>query len=160
MPAWVPILITVGMALATASLGFAFKTWRAIATHEAQYVEHSKQLACIPDLQQRMARSEQNDEIFWRIMGPHMSSVIQSPDHLVRDHLIRKLDESTLTYEEGLRLNSMLGHAFDEETDKTKKLAYAFKLAQVRCRLLDMDRQRANEGEEVEHTCHSPMSRT
>jgi hypothetical protein len=143
MPAWVPVLVTIGIALGAASLGFAFKTYRAIATHEAQYVEHSKQLACIPDLQQRMARSEQNDEIFWKIMGPHMSSVIQSPEHLTRDHLIRKLDEGHLGYPEGLELSSLLGHAFEEERDPDRKMAIAFKLAQVRCWLSDRDREKA-----------------
>ena len=154
MPAWIPILVTIGMALATAALGFAFKTWRAIATHEAQYVEHSKILECIPDLQQRVARSEQNDETFWKIIGPHMSNVILSPDHTTRDHLIHKLDEGTLTYDEGLRLNSTLAHAFLAEQDMQKKTGFAFKLAQVRCWLNDEDAKRKKvPSEGVSHSC-------
>ena len=99
----------------------------------------------------------QNDEVFWKVIGPHMSSVIQSPGHLDRDHLIRKLDERTLNRQEALTLSSMLGHAFDEETDKGMKTAFAFKLAQVRCLLLRMDRAKAPEGA---HECLQPMSLT
>jgi hypothetical protein len=141
MPAWATALIGIGWSLTVLALGFAIRVLVKLGQHDAMAQAHGKLLDCIPDMQQDLASLRQNDEVFWKVIGPHMSSIIQSPDHTERDHLIRKLDEDTLTYSEALALSSTLGHAFDDETDKGKKTAFAFKLAQVRCLLLKMDRE-------------------
>jgi len=163
MPPWVPVLISVGIFIAGASLGFVYRISREVtalrATHEAQYVAHSDMLKCIPDIQKQVAALAQNDEVFWKVIGPHMSGIIASPTHINRDHLINRLDEGLLTYDQALNLSSLLGHALEEEKDNTRKVALAFKLAQVRCLLVAMDRKQASEGEEVAHSCHSPISR-
>jgi hypothetical protein len=152
MPTWlISFLASCGFAVAVATLGFVIRMNRSEARHEAQYESHIELLRCIPQLQQDVASMKQADETFWKILGPHMSSIIQSPEHLTRDHLIR--DECTLTYDEALELNSVLGHAFDDETDKGKKTAYGFKLAQVRCLLLAMDRQKSTVLKGGAHEC-------
>ena len=145
MPVWLPILVTIGLAIATASLGFAFRTMREItalkARHDTLIVEHSNTLNCIPVIQQDIATLKQNDEVFWKVIGPHMSGIIQSPDHVNRDHLVNRLDEGSLTYQQALELNSMLGHALQDEKRQYPQGGPAFKLAQVRCLLINMERQ-------------------
>lgn len=158
MPTWVPVLVTVGLFIASASLGFAFKTMREAtalrSVHETLAEEHGNLLKCVPEMQQQIARLAQNDEVFWKVIGPHMSAILQSPEHLTRDHLIRRLDEGTLTYPQALQLNSALGHAIEDARDNMVKVALAFKLAQVRCVLLDMDRKYAADQNKEDHGCH------
>ena len=116
---------------------------------------------CIPIIQQDIATLKQNDEVFWKVIGPHMSGIIQSPTHVNRDHLVNRLDEGNLTYQQALELNSMLGHALEAERDNTTKVALAFKLAQVRCLLLKMDRDQTDRAKEQEckHTTPTLLTR-
>jgi len=158
MPTWVPILITLGLFLASASLGFAFRTGQQISTIKAQCAFYEGQLKCIPDMQQQIAAQAQNTEVFWKIIGPHMSGIIASPHAVNRDHLVNRLDEGSLTYAQALELSSILGHALDEEKDNTRRVALAFKLAQTRCLLNEMDRQRTRKSEEVTRQCRPPIS--
>jgi hypothetical protein len=152
MPVWASILVSLATAACIAAATFVFKVTRKIEHYDTLQELHSKLLDCIPEMQKDIATMRQNDEVFWKVIGPHMSSVIQSPVHLDRDHLIRKLDEGSLTYQEALALSSALGHAFDDETDKGLKTAFAFKLAQVRCLLVSMDRERER-AQEGMHEC-------
>lgn len=122
MPAWVAVVATVAIFLAGAAVGFAFRT-----------------TVQIGDIKKDIAVLQTNDEVFWRVVGPHMSGIALSPEHLERDHLIRKLDEETVTYDDLLSLNSILGHDLEEESDPMKKVALAFKLAQVRQLLTKAD---------------------
>ena len=125
MPAWVSILTSVALFFAGAALaGFGRLT------------------KSVSDMGTDIAVLKADNDTFWRVIGPHMSGIIRSPDHLNRDHLIDKLDEETLTYDEALLLNSMLGHALQTEPDNTRKVALAFKLAQTRRLLAKMDRKR------------------
>jgi hypothetical protein len=147
VPTWVPVLVVIGIALGSAAFGFAFSTARRLVKTEtkldAHIEEHAKYLVDVPQMRADIAKLLEGNQVFWKVIGPHMSSIIQSPHTLERDHLVRKMDEGSLTYEEALVLNSMLGHALDEATNNMDKVAFAFKLAQVRVFLvqLDMDRK-------------------
>jgi hypothetical protein len=147
VPAWVPVLVTIGLALGVAAITFAFSTARNMARQEVRLDSHIKEhdvyLVGWPEMQKNISKLLEANEVFWKVIGPHMSSIIQSPTHLGRDHLVRKMDEGTLSYEEGLQLNSMLGHALDGATNNMDKVAFAFKLAQVRVFLVqeDLDRK-------------------
>jgi hypothetical protein len=138
MPTWIPVLVTISIFLSGGALGFAFRMVRDVTALKTE----CKVLSCIPDLKAKVATLAQNDEVFWKVIGPHMSGIIASPTHVNRDHLINGLDEGTLTYDQALSLNSLLGHALQEERDNTRRVALAFKLAQVRCLLNAMDRER------------------
>jgi DUF438 domain-containing protein len=125
MPAWVPVLVSVGLALGFAAIGFAFRT-------------NGK----LGDIKADIAVLQANTDVFWKVIGPHMSSIIEHPTELQRDHLVRMLDEGTIHYQEALQLNSMLSHALDAEKDNMMRLALSFKLAQVRVFLLKCDAAR------------------
>jgi hypothetical protein len=142
MPPWGVALIAVGWGLTVITIGFVIRVMVRLAQHDTMAKGHEELLKLIPEMREDIAEIKSDNKVFWQVIGPHMSHVIQSPHAVNRDHLIRKLDEGTLTYDEGLQLNSMLGHAFDEETDKDKKEAYAFKLIETRRFLLHEDSNR------------------
>jgi hypothetical protein len=146
MPGWlISFMASCGFAIAVATLGFVIKMNRSDAKHDAQYVEHVELLRNIPEMREDIATMKEANKVFWLVLGPHMSSILQSPEHLTRDHLMRKLDEDVLTYDEALQLSSLLGHAFDDECDAERKTAVAFKLAQTRVLLSAMDRKRSEQ---------------
>jgi DUF438 domain-containing protein len=125
MPAWVPVLVSVGLALGFAAIGFAFRTNQQLGILKAD-----------------IAALQVSTDVFWKVIGPHMSSIIEHPTELQRDHLIRLLDEGALHYDQALELNSMLSHALDAEKDNMMRVALSFKLAQVRVFLLKCDAAR------------------
>jgi|WetSurMetagenome_2_1015567.scaffolds.fasta_scaffold861364_2 hypothetical protein len=138
MPPWVPILVSVSLFFSGLALGFAGKMIR----DTTELKTKCNILECIPRIQEDIAALKTNDETFWRVLGPAMSKVILSPSHLNQDHLLNKLDEGHLNYDEALELSSRLAHTMDSTIDPMVKVAVAFKYAQVRCLLNDMDRQR------------------
>ena len=102
-------------------------------------------LSVIPELQKQGAALAQADETFWKVIGPHMSNIIAHPNAINRDHLVNRLDQGTITYEQALALSSELGHAVDSEKDPMMRLAYAFKLAQTEVLLGKLDSARTEE---------------
>lgn len=160
MPAWVPTVMSIGWALTVLALGFVIRVLVKLAKHDEMAKMHEELLKLIPEMKEDIVKMQTDTKVFWQIIGPHMSNVIHSPEHILRDHLIRKLDEGTLRYNEALQLNSELVHSFEDETDRTKKLAFAFKLAQVRLFLSHEDLKKVNRGDEggpncVNHTLYT-----
>lgn len=81
---------------------------------------------------ERMAKVEATNEVFWKVLSPHMAEIIHSPTHRDRDELVDKLVHNMLTTPEASRLVFMLEENIRENDDNGKKLASAFLLARVK----------------------------
>jgi hypothetical protein len=83
-------------------------------------------------ISERMTKVETNNDVFWKILEPHMAQIIHSPTHQERDELVDKLVHSCLTIAGAARLVFMLEENIRENGDSGKKLASAFLLARVK----------------------------
>lgn len=92
-------------------------------------VEHHKKCP-IADIQVKLAKIEQQNELFWSVIQPHLAEIIHSPDHKRRDELVDKLVSNQITDHELIELKS---HLCQEATNgvKEKRLPSALLLARV-----------------------------
>lgn len=86
----------------------------------------------IDKLSERVTKAETNNEIFWKVLEPHMAAIIHSPVHKDRDELVDKLVNNTITIVEADTLTCLLEKNISDNNDSTKKLASAFFLARVK----------------------------
>ena len=84
------------------------------------------------NLLSRMTKVETMSDVFWKILDPHMASIIHSPIHMERDELVDRLVHNCLTISESEELIHMLEQNIRENDDNGKKLASAFFLARVK----------------------------
>lgn len=80
----------------------------------------------------RLTKLETDNDTFWKVIGPHMASIIHSPEHKDRDELVDKLVYGTLQPDEAERLACLLEQNIEENHSEGKKLASALLLARVK----------------------------
>jgi hypothetical protein len=83
-------------------------------------------------MNERIARTEKDSEVFWKILEPHMAAIIHSPNHRERDELVDKLVAGTLVECEMKRTAELLEENIRENKDEGKRLASALLLARVK----------------------------
>jgi hypothetical protein len=83
-------------------------------------------------ISERIAKVESDNDTFWKVIGPHMATIIHSPEHKDRDQLVDKLIEGRITQEEAERLTCLLELNILENHNEGKKLASALLLARTK----------------------------
>jgi hypothetical protein len=83
-------------------------------------------------LENRLTKLETNNEVFWKVIEPHMAGIIHSPNHRERDELVDKLVKGALTENESVKLIFLLEENIRENHDGGKVLASALLLARVK----------------------------
>jgi len=114
------ILVT----LCLAAYAFFYRLDRRVLTVESRCVNHQKVIDSIEGLTARLDKAESNDELFWKVIGPHLENIIHSPKSVGRDALVRKLNEGTITADELADLINLLREALNKpEWNHEKRFA-------------------------------------
>ena len=126
--------------------GFVMDTKTRVAKVEKDAESLNKKVDCIDDLQKQVSALQAHNDVFWKVLEPHLAAIIHSPTHKRRDLLVDKLVSCEITYEETKELEILLAEAVLENKDESKKLAAALLLARARSILLSAQRNSKSGG--------------
>ena len=91
-----------------------------------------KSLDKMAHIEEVLHKIEADNDIFWKVIEPHLANIIHSPLHKNRDNLVEKLIHGTLERKEVYSLVTELRMALDDpDWPADKKLAGALLLARV-----------------------------
>jgi hypothetical protein len=90
----------------------------------------------------RLTKIETDNEVFWKVIGPHMADIIHSPEHTNRDVLVEGLNKGILNPNELAELACLLEQNISENHNESKKLASALLLARVKSLQADHKNQK------------------
>lgn len=97
----------------------------------------------IANIEGAVHKMSADNDVFWKVIEPHLANIIHSPVHRDRDRLIDKLVNGKLKKNETYQLITELRVALDDpDWSPDKKLAGALLLARV---LATDDQRRGNE---------------
>jgi len=138
--------ITVGIFLASLAISAAIAYYGFVRSidHRVSVLENRTDnnqavIDSIAMLNTRLDKVANDNEMFWRILGPHLAGIIHSPKSKERDALVDKLVRNTIDAKECRRLVTLLHEAIDSDRwDADKKLAGALLLARTEAKLKDM----------------------
>ena len=127
-------LTIIGMVLvpATAIYLFVYRLDKRVSTIEDRCKSHQAVIDSITQLNSRLDKLDAHDEIFRRVIGPHLEGIIHSPRAVKRDELVSKLTAGTIGKDELPDLIDMLRLAIQsQDWSAEKKLAGAWLLARA-----------------------------
>jgi len=84
---FVSILVAV-LGLAYTYFGFVVKIKGEIAALQATVASREKAIECLPQIHADLAKLNAADDVFWKVLGPHLGGIIHSPIHRRRDMLM------------------------------------------------------------------------
>ena len=99
---------------------------------EFRCVTHEGIIASIGDMNTKLDKALNDNEVFWKVIGPHLEHIIHSPKSVDRDALVAKLTAGTITKEELPFLIEMLHEAIGkDEWSNEKRFAGVLLLARA-----------------------------
>jgi hypothetical protein len=104
----------------------------ATGRYEATCKECVKKVDLIGGIDNRLAKMEAQNAIYFKTIDPFLAAAIHSPIHVERDALMEKLEGDTLSYEEAKELEIELLKAIPEEKDGNKAWLKTLALGSVR----------------------------
>lgn len=126
--------------------GFVIKVREDIATIQSTCAGHDKAIECLPRMQADLTKLNAADDVFWKVLGPHLGGIIHSPLHKRRDRLMDEwLDAKGGVPEADLRelrteLEQMLDEA-DAGNSQSLQLAGALILSRVEAQIEAIERK-------------------
>jgi hypothetical protein len=127
-------LFALAIAGLVAYYGFVVKVNGRIDKIES-WIEGRKEVVSaerINALETAIHKAQSDNEIFWKVIEPHLANIIHSPIHRNRDCLVEKLVDGELTKTETYALVTELRMALDDpDWPADKKLAASMLLARV-----------------------------
>ncbi len=90
---------------------------------------------------ERLTTLEGKYEIFWKIIEPHLATIIHSPIHKERDELVNKLVSGTIELGETKTLIPMLQALIEENHNDQKRLAGALLLIRATQKVAVMEKK-------------------
>lgn len=104
---------------------------------EQRCVNHQAVIDSISSLNSRIDKIASDNEIFWKILGPHLAGIIHSPRSRERDELVDRLVHGEpMSHLEMEKLIDLLDEAiYSDRWDGNKKLAGALLLARTKSKL-------------------------
>lgn len=123
-------LFAVGILLGV--YGFIYRLDRRVSVVEGTCEANQKVIDSIATLNSRLDKLQNDNEVFWKVIGPHLEHIIHSPKSVKRDELVSKLTAGTIDADElpiliGMLREALQGTAWSPE----KKLAGAWLLGQA-----------------------------
>ena len=120
---------------------FVAKTGSRITAIETRCESCAEPLKQVGELRDELARLRADNTIFWKVIEPHLGSIIHSPTSTRRDELVDRLSSGTLSRDELAELAAMLqGAVSHKDWGSDKRLAGALLLARVRSLMEVRDR--------------------
>jgi Trk K+ transport system NAD-binding subunit len=87
----------------------------------------------------RLTKIETFNEMFWKVLEPHLANIIHSPEHSTRDQLVDGLVHGHLTREELQEVIPLLEASIADSNTDGKKIASVFLLARAKTLLSFME---------------------
>jgi hypothetical protein len=141
MGAYTPyVVLLIGLLVTIIGGYYAFvrkiETRVTVIEERCQY--HQSIIDSIATLNQRIEKVSNDNEVFWKVIGPHMENIIHSPKSVDRDSLVAKLTRGTIGKEELPTLIEMLHEAIGkDEWTSEKRFAGVLLLARATALLND-----------------------
>jgi len=128
---WISIA-GIGVVIILAVYAFAYRLDRRVGVVEGRCTSHQKVIDSIETLNSRIDKVQNDNDVFWKVIGPHLEGVIHSPKSVDRDALVRELVSGDIEKDELPHLIEMLHKAIggDEWSDE-KKFAGVLLLARA-----------------------------
>jgi hypothetical protein len=132
-------LLSIGISIVVAYYGFVVKISSRTTKLETENKDIFDKLKvvdektkCLIEIEKNVTELKTRIDIFWKVLEPHLATIIHSPQHVLRDNLIDKMISSNIQLNELKTLINLLREALKEEQfnpDKGKRFAFAFLLA-------------------------------
>jgi hypothetical protein len=138
---WITLAIF-GAGIIFAVYGFLYRMDKRVSTVENRCGHNQVVIDSIATLNTRIDKVQNDNEVFWRIIGPHLENIIHSPKSVDRDALVSKLTSDTITKDELIELIRLLRKALSKpEWTNEKRFAGVLLLARATA-LLNDERRR------------------
>jgi hypothetical protein len=124
-------LITGILALIMVLWKVAFKQGDENRERETMRKDIADLQAIAKPLGERIQKIETSNDVFWKVLEPHFAQIIHSPEHGLRDKLVDKLLDGTLTYNEAATLLVLLNEDSRVEQQPDKRIGFIFLEARV-----------------------------
>lgn len=140
---WIPIFLF-GAGLCVAGYTFIYRLDKRVTVIEGRCVTHQAVIDSIANLNSKLDKLSNDNEMFWRILGPHLAGIIHSPRSVERDTLVDELVHGRDISEDDLRmLIALLGEAIESDRwTAEKRFAGAMLLARAMTLLSDKQSER------------------
>ena len=114
--------------------GFVRKIENRVTIVEQRCINHQAIIDSIATINQRIEKVTNDNETFWKILGPHLAGIIHSPKNRERDELVdRFVHGDTMTWAEMDRMIDLMHEAiYSGRWTGDKKLAGALLLARAK----------------------------
>ena len=123
-------LFAVGILLAV--YGFFYRLDKRVTVVEGRCITHQATIDSIATLSTKLDKVTNDNEIFWRVIGPHLENIIHSPQSVDRDALVAKLVAKTIEPDELPVLIDLLHEAIGkDEWSNEKRFAGVLLLARA-----------------------------
>jgi hypothetical protein len=80
--------------------GFLYRLDKRVTVIEGRCGGHQPVIDSIATLNTRLDKVANDNEIFWKVIGPHLENIIHSPKSVDRDALVAKLIDETIEPDE------------------------------------------------------------
>jgi hypothetical protein len=100
------ILFAAGVLLGV--YAFVYRLDKRVTAVEARCVSCQPILDSVANLNGKLDKVMNDNEVFWRVIGPHLENIIHSPKSVCRDALVSKLTNGTISKEELAQLIELL----------------------------------------------------
>jgi hypothetical protein len=127
-----------GLSAFVAYFGFVRNISTRVTIVEQRCFTHQAVIDSIATLNSRVDKVANDNEVFWKVIGPHLEDIIHSPKSVDRDALVAKLTGDTIEKQELPVLIEMLHEAIAKpEWNNEKKFAGVLLLARATALLND-----------------------
>ena len=127
-----------GAGVLLAVYGFLYRLDKRVTTLENRCTLHQTTIDAIAGMNVKLDKVINDNEVFWRVIGPHMEQIIHSPKSVDRDALVAKLTSGVIAKDELPQLIEMLHEAIGgSEWSEEKRFAGILLLARATALLND-----------------------
>jgi hypothetical protein len=128
---WIPVILF-GVSLLVTGYVFIYRLDRRVSAIEGRCVTHQVVIDSIATLNTRLDKVMNDNEVFWKVIGPHLENIIHSPKSVGRDALVAKLTNGTIEHNELPELIELLHIGIaNPEWDWEKRFAGVLLLARA-----------------------------
>lgn len=128
---WITVVLF-GAGILLAVYGFVFRLDKRVTVVEGRCASHIAVIDSIATLNTRLDKVMNDNEVFWKVIGPHLENIIHSPKSVDRDALVNKLTTGVIEREELPILIGMLHEAIGSDRwDNEKRFAGILLLARA-----------------------------
>ena len=111
---------------------FLYRMDKRVSALEGRCLMHQSTIDAIAGMNQKLDKVFNDNEVFWRVIGPKLEDIIHSPKSVDRDALVSKLTSGTIERDELVRHIELMHAAIGgDEWSSEKRFAGLLLLARA-----------------------------